>query len=231
MAKEKILIVDDEDRIRDMIKEYIEPENFDIEEADNGKSALDLFENSVYSLIIMDVMMPKMDGWTTVREIRRTSQVPIIMLSARGEEYDKVFGFELGVDDYIVKPFSPRELLYRIKAILRRASGMSGEILETNAIKLEGLSIDFNSRKVKVDSEDITLTPKEYELLSFLVKNQNRVFSREQLLDKVWGYEFAGDYRTVDTHIKMLRESIKEYRKFIITVWGTGYKFETGGQK
>lgn len=231
MAKEKLLIVDDEDRIRDMIKEYLEPENFDIDEADDGKSALELAENKVYSLIIMDVMMPKMDGWTAVREIRRTSQVPIIMLSARGEEYDKVFGFELGVDDYLVKPFSPRELLYRIKAIIRRASGMSGASNEVNSLKIEGLSIDFNSRKVKVKDEDIPLTPKEYELLSFLVKNQNRVFSREQLLDKVWGYEFAGDYRTVDTHIKMLRESIREYRKFIITVWGTGYKFETGGQK
>jgi len=231
MAKDKILIVDDEDRIRDMIKEYLEPENFDIDEADDGKSALDLIEDNVYSLIVMDVMMPKMDGWTAVREIRRTSQVPIIMLSARGEEYDKVFGFELGVDDYLVKPFSPRELLYRIKAIIRRTSGMSGVNSEVSLVKIEGLSIDFNSRKVKVDDKEITLTPKEYELLSFLVKNQNMVFSREQLLDKVWGYEFAGDYRTVDTHIKMLRESIKEYRKLIITVWGTGYKFEAGGQK
>lgn len=231
MAKEKILIVDDEDRIRDMIKEYIEPENFDIDEADDGKSALDLVENNVYSLIIMDIMMPKMDGWTAVREIRRISQVPIIMLSARGEEYDKVFGFELGVDDYLVKPFSPRELLYRIKAIIRRASGMASTNSEANSVRIEGLSIDFNSRKVKVNDEDITLTPKEYELLSFLVKNQNRVFSREQLLDKVWGYDFAGDYRTVDTHIKMLRESIREYRKYIVTVWGTGYKFETGGRK
>lgn len=230
MAREKILIVDDEDRIRDMIKEYIEPQNFEIDEAGDGKDALDLVELNVYSLIIMDVMMPKMDGWTAVREIRRTSQVPIVMLSARGEEYDKVFGFELGVDDYLVKPFSPRELLYRIKAIIRRSSGMAASNSGSKSIKLEGLFIDFDSRKVKVKEEDITLTPKEYELLSFLVKNQNRVFSREQLLDKVWGYEFAGDYRTVDTHIKMLRESIKEYRKFIVTVWGTGYKFETGGE-
>lgn len=230
MAREKILIVDDEDRIRDMIKEYIEPQNFEIDEAGDGKDALDLIELNVYSLIIMDVMMPKMDGWTAVREIRRTSQVPIVMLSARGEEYDKVFGFELGVDDYLVKPFSPRELLYRIKAIIRRSSGMTASNSGSKSIKLEGLFIDFDSRKVKVKEEDITLTPKEYELLSFLVKNQNRVFSREQLLDKVWGYEFAGDYRTVDTHIKMLRESIKEYRKFIVTVWGTGYKFETGGE-
>ena len=230
MAREKILIVDDEDRIRDMIKEYIEPQNFEIDEAGDGKDALDLIELNVYSLIIMDVMMPKMDGWTAVREIRRTSQVPIVMLSARGEEYDKVFGFELGVDDYLVKPFSPRELLYRIKAIIRRSSGMAASNSGSKSIKLEGLFIDFDSRKVKVQEEDISLTPKEYELLSFLVKNQNRVFSREQLLDKVWGYEFAGDYRTVDTHIKMLRESIKEYRKFIVTVWGTGYKFETGGE-
>ncbi len=230
MAKEKILIVDDEDRIRNMITEYIEPENFDIDEADDGKSALVLFESNDYSVIVMDVMMPEMDGWTAVREIRRTSQVPIIMLSARGEEYDKVFGFELGVDDYLVKPFSLRELLYRIKAIIRRTSATEASNKGTKPVKIEGLYIDFDSRKVKVNDEEVTLTPKEYELLSFFIKNQNRVFSREQLLDKVWGYEFAGDYRTVDTHIKMLRESIKEYRKFIITVWGTGYKFEIGGK-
>lgn len=230
MVKEKILIVDDEDRMRNMIKEYIEPENFDIDEAGDGKSALTLFESNDYSVIVMDVMMPEMDGWTAVREIRRTSQVPIIMLSARGEEYDKIFGFELGVDDYLVKPFSLRELLYRIKAIIRRTSATEASNKGTNPAKIEGLYINFDSRKVKVNDEEVTLTPKEYELLSFFVKNQNMVFSREQLLDKVWGYEFAGDYRTVDTHIKMLRESIKEYRKFIITVWGTGYKFETGGK-
>lgn len=230
MSRKRILIADDEDRIREMIREYIEIENYIIDEVSDGREAMDLFECNQYSLIILDVMMPRMDGWTVLREIRRASQVPVIMLTARGEEYDKLFGFELGVDDYMVKPFSPKELLYRIKAIIRRSAAADSNRKENVPLKIEGLSIDFDSRKITVNDEDVNLTPKEYELLSFFVKNQNRVFSREQLLDKVWGYEFAGDYRTVDTHVKMLRESIKEYRKFIVTVWGTGYKFESGGK-
>jgi DNA-binding response OmpR family regulator len=228
MDKEKILLVDDEERIRDMIKEYISLEGYDIDEAAEGMQALKLFKEHKYSLIILDVMMPKIDGWSVCREIRRTSNVPIIMLTARGEEYDKLFGFELGVDDYIIKPFSPKELLARMKAIIRRSSSVGIEIKKETTVTFEGLFIDFDSRNTYVNGNIVTLTPKEYSLLTFLASNPNRVYSREQLLNGVWGYDFFGDDRTVDTHIKMLRESIKEYRKFIVTVWGTGYKFEVG---
>lgn len=231
MGKTKLLIVDDEERIREMIKEYTSLEEFEIDEASDGVEALNLSRKGQYSLIILDVMMPKMDGWSVCREIRKDSQVPIIMLTARGEEYDKLFGFEMGVDDYIVKPFSPKELLARIKAIIRRSEAKTKSTVKTESISIEGLLIEFHSRNVYVDGEHKSLTPKEYELLSFLVNNQNMVFSRAQLLNSVWGYDFAGDDRTVDTHIKMLRESLGVYRNFIVTVWGTGYKFESGGQK
>ena len=228
MDNERILLVDDEERIRDMIKEYTSLEGYDIDEASNGVKALDLFKQNKYSLIILDVMMPKIDGWSVCREIRKTSNVPIIMLTARGEEYDKLFGFELGVDDYIIKPFSPKELLARMKAIIRRSSCNNIESKKENTVTFDRLVIEFDSRNTYVNGNIVTLTPKEYSLLAFFVKNPNRVFSREQLLNEVWGYEFVGEDRTVDTHIKMLRESIKEYRKFIVTVWGTGYKFEVG---
>jgi len=224
--KIKILIVDDEERIRDMIREYTSLEGFHIDEASDGVEALRLFKLSQYSLVILDVMMPKMDGWSVCREIRKTSQVPIIMLTARGEEYDKLFGFELGVDDYIIKPFSPKELLARMKAIIRRSSSTAESISKGDRASFEGLVVEFNSRNVYVDGSIVSLTPKEYELLSFFIHNPNMVFSRDQLLNSVWGYDFIGDDRTVDTHIKMLRESLGTYRKFIVTVWGTGYKFE-----
>ena len=226
----KILIADDEEKIRDIIKEYASLEGFGIDEASDGVEALNLFKQGEYLLIILDIMMPKMDGWSVCREIRKTSDVPIVMLTARGEEYDKLFGFELGVDDYIVKPFSPKELLARMKAIIRRSNqaGESSEIEEK--IKIEGIEIEFNSRNVYVDGKLVNLTPKEYELINFFVHNQNKVFSRDQLLNLVWGYDFIGDDRTVDTHIKMLRESLGKYRKFIVTVWGTGYKFEAGSK-
>ena len=230
MNMDRILIADDEERIREMIKDYVENEGYIIDEASDGRQALEFFRENTYSLVILDVMMPFMDGWSVCREIRKKSQVPVIMLTARGEEYDKLFGFEMGVDDYIVKPFSPRELLARMRAIIRRSNAPK----EGNAAKiatLGGLSINFDSRDVTVDGQLIALTPKEYDLLSFLVRNPNRVFSREQLLNEIWGYEFAGDYRTVDTHIKMLRESLKDYRKLIVTVWGTGYKLDAGGVK
>lgn len=230
MSTTKILIVDDEKNIREMIKEYISIEEFDADEAFDGTEALKLFEKEKYSLIILDVMMPKMDGWSVCREIRKTSEVPIIMLTARGEEYDKLFGFELGVDDYIVKPFSPKELLARIKAIIRRSQKTAEEPSEGERLTLNGLVIEFNSRNVYVDGKLKNLTPKEYELLNFFVKHQNTVFSRDQLLNSVWGYDFIGEDRTVDTHVKMLRESLEEYRSYIVTVWGTGYKFETGGK-
>lgn len=228
MDSEKILLVDDEERMRDMIKEYTSLEGYDIDEAADGVKALELFKQNIYSLIILDVMMPKIDGWSVCREIRKTSNVPIIMLTARGEEYDKLFGFELGVDDYMIKPFSPKELLARMKAIIRRSSSMDIEAKKENTASFQGLVIEFDSRNTYVNGNIITLTPKEYSLLTFFVKNPNRVFSREQLLNEVWDYDFIGDDRTVDTHIKMLRESIGEYRKFIVTVWGTGYKFEVG---
>lgn len=231
MAREKILIADDEERIRDMIKEYISLEGYDITEASDGIEALNFFKQDEYALIILDVMMPKMDGWSVCREIRKNSHVPIIMLTARAEEYDKLFGFELGVDDYVVKPFSPRELLARMKAVIRRSSQLLEGIKTQEKIQFEGLVIEFNSRNVHVDGKIVSLTPKEYELINFFVHNPDRVFSRDQLLNSVWGYDFIGDDRTVDTHIKMLRESLGSYRKFIVTVWGTGYKFEAGGAK
>jgi DNA-binding response OmpR family regulator len=231
MDKERVLIVDDEERIRDMIKEYVSLEGYIIDEASDGVDALNLFKQNKYSLIVLDVMMPKMDGWSVCREIRKTSNVPVIMLTARGEEYDKLFGFELGVDDYIVKPFSPKELLARMKAIIRRSTLSFQDAQRENKAVFEGLVIEFDSRNVYVDGNIVSLTPKEYELLNFFVRNPNRVFSREQLLTEVWGYDFTGDDRTVDTHVKMLRESLGHYRKFIVTVWGTGYKFEAGGRK
>ncbi|NLL69682.1 MAG: response regulator transcription factor [Epulopiscium sp.] len=231
MEKEKILIVDDEDRIREMIKEYISAEGYEIHEAADGVEALNLFKKYTYSLIVLDIMLPQIDGWSVCREIRKTSLIPIIMLTARGEEYDKLFGFELGVDDYMVKPFSPKELLARIKAIIRRSTLRKNDPSQEDRITLEGLDIEFNSRNVYVDGKQMALTPKEYELLVFFLQNPNQVFSRGQLLNAVWGYEFTGDDRTVDTHIKMLRESLGQYRKWIVTIWGVGYKFEAGGKR
>lgn len=229
MERRRVLVVDDEQGIRDIIKEYVVTENYEIIEAVDGVEALNLMKTQEFSMVILDIMLPKMDGWTVCREIRRQSKVPIIMLSARGEEYDKLFGFELGIDDYMVKPFSPKELLARMKAIFARSDARESTKDQANRIKLEGLEIDFDARSVYLHKKSIDLTPKEYELLSFLVMNRNKVFSRGQLLKQVWGYEFTGDDRTVDTHIKMLRESLKDYRNWIITVWGIGYKFETEG--
>lgn len=231
MENVKILLVDDEERIREMIREYISFEGYDMDEASDGVEALNLLKNQKYSLVILDVMMPKIDGWSVCRELRKTSQVPIIMLTARGEEYDKLFAFELGVDDYIVKPFSPKELLARIKVIIRRSTPPSSDAQNKSSASFEGLTVEFDSRNVYVDGELKSLTPKEYELLKFFIENPGKVFSREQLLNSVWGYAFIGDDRTVDTHVKVLRETLGDYRKFIVTVWGTGYKFEIGGKK
>ncbi len=231
MGKTRILIVDDEERIREMICEYTSLEGYDIDEAADGIEALKLFRQNEYQLVILDIMMPRMDGWDVCREIRKSSQVPVIMLSARGEEYDKLLSFELGTDDYIVKPFSPKELLARMKAIIRRNSKAELEGTQDDKVEIEGLSIEFSSRNVYVDGIAVSLTPKEYDLLKFLIRNPNRVFTRDQLLNSIWGYDFFGDDRTVDTHVKMLRESLGIYRKLIVTVWGTGYKFESGGRK
>ncbi len=222
----KVMVVDDEERIRDMVKEYISFQGYHADEAADGVQALDLFRQQEYSMVILDLMMPKMDDWSVCREIRKISTVSIIMLTARGEEYDKLLAFELGVDDYIVKPFSPKELIARMKAIIRRSYPKAENNLGKEKVVIQGLVIEFDSRNVYVDGSVVNLTPKEYELLSFFSKNPNIVFSREQLLNSIWGYDFFGDDRTVDTHVKMLRESLKNYRKFIVTVWGVGYKFE-----
>ena len=227
MDKKQILVVDDEQGIRDIIKEYLEPEDYEVIEAVDGVDGINKFKNNNIEFVILDVMLPKMDGWKVCREIRAVSKVPIIMLTARGEEYDKLFGFELGIDDYMVKPFSPKELLARIKAIFVRSNHTLQEPEQQNRMELSGLRIDFDARNVYLEDKLISMTPKEYDLLEFFVKHQGKVYSREQLLNQVWGYEFLGDVRTVDTHVKMLRESLNQYRKWIVTVWGIGYKFET----
>lgn len=229
MANERILLIEDESRIREMVKEYLENEGFIITEAVDGEDGLDKFKDSEYDMLVLDVMLPKVDGWSVCREVRRISAVPILMLTARGEEYDKIFGFELGADDYIVKPFSPKELVARMKAVLRRSSSNSKNAPNAGVFEYRELYISIDARKVTIGGINIEMTPKEFDLLSFFVKNMDRVFTREQLLNKVWGYEFGGDYRTVDTHVKMLRESLGEYRKLLVTVWGVGYKFEIGG--
>jgi len=218
-----ILIVDDEAGIRDIIKEYLEFEEFGFDEAGDGLEAIEKLRKTDFDAVVLDIMMPKVDGFTALREIRKFSQVPVIMLSARGEEYDKLFGFELGVDDYVTKPFSPKELVARIKSIIKRANP---EPSSDGIITVAGIEIDENGRKVLIDGKTTSLTPKEFDILLFMVKNKNVVLSREKILEKLWGYEFFGDDRTVDTHIKMLRNSIGPYRDFIQTVWGIGYKFE-----
>lgn len=226
MMRKKVLVIDDEKSIRDIIGEYLTEEGFEFVEAPDGIRGLEIFRSLSPDLVILDVMMPKMDGWKVCREIRSESVTPVIMLTARGEEYDKLFGFELGADDYMVKPFSPRELIARVKAVLSR--GSVNERKDHEIIEIEDLRIDFDARSIYLGEEHLNLTPKEYDLLSFFVKNSGRVFSREQLLNQVWGYEFVGDSRTVDTHVKMLRENLRHHRNWIVTSWGVGYKFEAG---
>ena len=220
----KILIVEDEIRLREMVKEYLENEDFEIFEAGDGAEAIEKCNELTPDLVLLDIMLPKIDGWSVLKELRKVSETPVIMMTARGEEYDKLFGFELGVDDYIVKPFSLKELTARVRAVLRRFAGKIE--LANNIYEFETLNINLDSRKVMLDGKSVSMTPKEFDLLSFLVQHQDKVFTREQLLDKVWGYEFGGDYRTVDTHVKMLRESLGGYRSLVVTVWGVGYKFE-----
>ncbi len=227
MNELKILVVDDEDKMRQVIKIFLEKEGYIVDEALNGLEAIKKNEYNKYSLILLDVMMPEIDGWTVCRKIREESSVPIIMLTARSEEYDKLFGFELGVDDYITKPFSPKEMVARIKAVLRRSLNNNNNIKD-KTIKVKTLEIRPLSKQAFLDKEEINLTPKEYELLYFLAQNPEIVYTREQLLNKVWGYDYVGDARTVDTHVKQLREKLGEYKGFIHTVWGTGYKFKIG---
>lgn len=221
---QRILIVDDEKMIRNVIKEYAEFDGFEVTEAEDGMEAVEICRKEDFDLIVMDIMMPRLDGYSAIKEIRKTKQIPVIMLSARGEEYDKLFGFEIGIDDYVVKPFSPKELLARIKAVLKRSAAKEQPM---DIIRYEGLEINVTGREVSVDGKPVSLTPKEYDLLFYLVRNKGIALSREKLLEEVWGYDFFGDDRTVDTHIKMLRNSLGEYRKFIKTLRGMGYKFET----
>lgn len=227
MEKKRILIADDEKNIRNVISEYAKFDGFETAEAADGMEAAEMCRKEDFDLIIMDIMMPRLDGYSAVKEIRKTKQTPVIMLSARGEEYDKLFGFELGVDDYVTKPFSPKELLARIRAVIKR-SAPAEPAADKQTLTFEGLEIDMSGRVVKVDGTPASLTPKEYDLLFYLVRNKGIALSREKLLEEVWGYDFYGDDRTVDTHIKMLRNSLGEYRKFIITLRGMGYKFDGG---
>lgn len=222
----KILIVDDEQKIREVLAEYAEFEGYTSDQASDGMEAVLKCKQNDYDIIIMDVMMPKLDGFSAVKEIKKIKDIPVIMLSARGEEYDKLFGFEIGADDYVVKPFSPKEVMARINAVLKRNIQVSTTKNSNNSIKYDGLEIDMLGRNVYVDGQKAELTPKEYELLFYMVNNKGIALSREKLLSDVWGYDFYGDDRTVDTHIKMLRSNLKEYRKFIVTLRGMGYKFE-----
>ena len=216
----RVLIVDDEVGIRDVIKEYCIFEHFDVLEAENGFDAINLLKDNDVDIIVLDIMMPKMDGYSTLREIRNNYNIPVIMLSARSEEYDKLLGFELGVDDYLTKPFSPKELIARIKAITNRNKNINDKYIYNT------LEIDYLGHKVTIDNNEVKLTPKEYEILCFFIQNKGIALSRETLLSKIWGYDFFGDDRTVDTHIKMLRNNLGDYRDLIITVRGMGYKFE-----
>ena len=222
----KLLIVDDEFRIRELIKKYALYEGHEVDEAEDGEQAVLKCRNNTYDLIIMDIMMPVLDGFGAVKQIRRFSNTPIIMLSARGEEYDRLSGFESGVDDYVVKPFSPKELMMRAAAVLRRAGGDKKDNKKSGFV-YQGLSIDFAARVVTVDGERASLTPREYELLFYMVNNKGIALTREQLISKVWGYDFFGDDRTLDTHIKLLRKSLGPYAKLIVTLRGVGYRFET----
>ena len=219
----RVLIVDDEEGIRSVLREYVEFEGNEAFEAVDGMDAVKKCKTENFDVILMDVMMPKLDGFSAVKEIRKEKDIPVIMLSARGEEYDKLFGFEMGIDDYVTKPFSPKEVLARINAVTKRRAGKKQN---EDELHFEGLTIDVLGRNVFVDGEKADLTPKEYELLFYMVKNRGIALTREKLLYDVWGFDFYGDDRTVDTHIKMLRGNLKEYRKFIVTLRGLGYKFE-----
>ncbi|MCR5082408.1 MAG: response regulator transcription factor [Parasporobacterium sp.] len=224
----KILVVDDEEKIREIIKKYAEFENHEISEAANGMEAVEACKKEDFDIIIMDIMMPELDGFSACKEIFKTKKIPVIMLSARGEEYDKIHGFELGIDDYVVKPFSPRELMMRVNVVVNRnaSSGKEEGAPEHEVFKAEGLVVDFTGRFVTVDGKKVDMTPKEYDLLFYLVRNKGIALTREKLITEVWGYDYFGDDRTLDTHIKLLRNSLGEYRKFLVTLRGVGYRFE-----
>jgi len=221
----KLLIVDDEARIRALIAKYAAFEGYETDEAENGMQAIEKCRQNHYDLVIMDVMMPELDGFSAVREIRRTDPVPVIMLSARGEEYDRIHGFELGIDDYVVKPFSPKELMMRVGAVLKRSGGEK-EKQETESISVGGLTVDVTAHRVLVDGNEIDLSPKEYDLLYYMIRNRGIALTREKLISDVWGYDFFGDDRTLDTHIKLLRKQLRPYADKITTLRGVGYRFE-----
>lgn len=216
----KILVVDDEMLIRNVVREYMALESYEVEEASDGDEAINLFRNNDYDLVIMDVMMPKKDGFQTVKELKKIKDTPVIMLSARTEEYDKLIGFDIGVDDYVTKPFSPKELVARVKAVTKRREK------QTSYLEFGDLMIDDIAHEVKIKDKDISLTPKEYDLLKYFVSNNHIALTREQLLTNIWGYDFYGDDRTVDTHVKTLRHRLGEYGKYIKTIRKVGYKFE-----
>ena len=218
----RILVVDDEERIRQMIKKYANFEGHEVVEAADGMEAVKLCKEQDFDIVIMDVMMPELDGFSACREIRKFKNVPMLMLSARGEEYDKIHGFELGIDDYVVKPFSPKELMMRVAAIVKRSSGET----QKEVLSFEGLTVDFTGRLVYVDGEKVDMSPKEYDLFFYMVKNRGIALTREKLINEVWGYDFYGDDRTLDTHIKLLRKTLGPYSKFIVTLRGVGYRFE-----
>ena len=217
----KLLIVDDELKIREVVREYALLNSYEVVEASDGLEAIEKVKNEDFDCIVLDIMMPKLDGFSTCKQIKQIKDVPVIMLSARQEEYDKLFGFEIGVDDYVVKPFSPKELMARIKVVVERHKGKENE-----TYKFDGLEIDVLGRVVRIDGERANMTPKEIDLLIYMIQNKNIALSRNNLLESVWDFDYYGDERTVDTHIKMLRHNLGPYRDFIVTVRGMGYKFE-----
>lgn len=223
MDKIKILVVDDESRMRKLVKDFLEREGFEVLEAGDGMEAMEIFyEEKEIALIILDVMMPKMDGWQVCREVRQSSKVPIIMLTARSEERDELQGFDLGIDEYISKPFSPKILVARVEAVLRRTHGIDA----SSVMDAGGIEIDKSAHMVKIDGKEINLSFKEFELLTYFVENQGIALSREKILNNVWNYDYFGDARTIDTHVKKLRNKLGDKGNYIKTIWGMGYKFE-----
>jgi two-component system response regulator ResD len=221
----RLLVVDDEERIRQMIRKYAEFEGYCVTEATDGMQAVQLCRDQSFDLIVLDIMMPELDGFSACREIRKDCDTPVIMLSARGEEYDKIHGFELGVDDYVVKPFSPRELMMRVQAVLNRTNKQT-QTTEKEIVQFDGVTVDFTGRLVYVDGEKVDMSPREYDLFFYLVRNRGIALTREKLITDVWGYDFYGDDRTLDTHIKLLRKRLGKYSSMIVTLRGVGYRFE-----
>jgi two-component system, OmpR family, response regulator ResD len=221
----RMLVVDDEEKIRTLVKKYAAFEGHMVTEAADGMEALEICKKQDFDIIILDVMLPELDGFSVCREIRKSKQTPVLMLSARGEEYDRIHGFELGIDDYVVKPFSPKELMLRIDAIIRRSKG-NADNRNNDVLSFDGLTVDFSARMVLIDNKKVEMTPKGYDLFFYLVKNRGRALTREKLITDVWGYDYYGDDRTLDTHIKLLRQSLAGYARFVVTLRGVGYRFD-----